>query len=64
MKKVSLKTVKSYLNRDEMRMVSGGHGGVAGCVYCESRTQCGTGSCLYDAHCQGDTCSNGLTMSR
>lgn len=39
MKKINLKSVKSYLNRDEMRKISGGYGG-GGCLSCTKSCAC------------------------
>lgn len=49
MKKISLKTVKEYLNRDEMRMVKGGSGAgnCAGSKVCHNTIDCNEGCGCY-----------------
>lgn len=44
MKKISLKSVKEYLSRDEMKSIMGGSGTTFGCNY---RAACSTGCAFF-----------------
>lgn len=57
MKKLSLSSVKEFLNRDEMRVISGGSGFACGMQFscttnsdCESQGSCK--SCSFDGWCE------------